>query len=129
MPPERETLEVDVLFVGAGPANLSGALHLKSLVDAESQRQPASRLGSISIAIIEKGREIGAHTLSGAILDPVALHELLPNYHELSPPPADSACPPSGGGVMPHPDESETSPPCPVSGMAGGHGYPRHPFV
>lgn len=85
---ERETLEVDVLFVGAGPASLSGALHLRRLLDAHNQNAAsgARKLDAVSIAIIEKGREIGAHTLSGAILDPVALKELLPDYQNLGAP-------------------------------------------
>jgi electron-transferring-flavoprotein dehydrogenase len=85
---ERETLEVDVLFVGAGPASLSGALHLRQLVDTHNQNVTSggNKLESVSIAVIEKGREIGAHTLSGAILDPVALKELLPNYKDLGAP-------------------------------------------
>ena len=70
--PEREILEVDVLFVGAGPASLSGAIHLNRLLK-ENGKEP-------SIAIIEKGAEVGAHSLSGAIVDPRALQELLPDY-------------------------------------------------
>jgi electron-transferring-flavoprotein dehydrogenase len=85
---ERETLEVDVLFVGAGPASLSGALYLRQLIEAHNQNAAsgARKLDAVSIAVIEKGREIGAHTLSGAILDPVALKELLPNYQDLGAP-------------------------------------------
>jgi electron-transferring-flavoprotein dehydrogenase len=85
---EREVLEVDVLFVGAGPASLSGALHLRNLLDTHNRNagSGSQKLESVSIAVIEKGREIGAHTLSGAILDPIALSELLPNYNELGAP-------------------------------------------
>ncbi len=81
MEPGRETLEVDVLFVGAGPASLSGALHLRNLIERtiKTPTECPRTLGPVSIAIIEKGREIGAHSLSGAILDPVALVELLPD--------------------------------------------------
>ncbi len=76
----RETLEVDILFVGGGPASLSGALHLRNLIDSHNQSPagPTRQLGAVSIAVIEKGREIGAHSLSGAILDPIALRELMP---------------------------------------------------
>lgn len=83
----RERLEVDVLFVGAGPACLSGALHLTKLIqDHNRNSPPGERLESVKIAIIEKGREIGAHNLSGAILDPIALAELVPNYRESNAP-------------------------------------------
>jgi electron-transferring-flavoprotein dehydrogenase len=88
----REVLEVDVLFVGAGPASLSGALHLRNLIEAYNAGGPASgkKLDSVSIAVVEKGREIGAHILSGAILDPRALKELIPDQTELDIP---LACP------------------------------------
>jgi electron-transferring-flavoprotein dehydrogenase len=84
----REVLEFDVLFVGAGPSCLSGALHLRNLIDTHNARTETGRkkLDSVSIAVIEKGREIGAHVLSGAILDPVALRELIPNFAELEAP-------------------------------------------
>ena len=71
---DRETLEVDVLFIGAGPASLSGALHLQNLIDDHNRKLPSGQTKlNPSIAVIEKGREIGAHCLSGAILDPRAL--------------------------------------------------------
>ena len=68
---QREVLEVDFLFVGAGPASLSGALHLKNLT---KEKYP-----DLSIAIIEKASEVGAHSLSGAVVDPISLNELFPN--------------------------------------------------
>ncbi len=78
----RETLEVDVLFVGAGPASLAGAWHLASLVKAENAR--IAREGGTplapSICVIEKASEIGFHALSGAVLDPRALRELWPDF-------------------------------------------------
>jgi electron-transferring-flavoprotein dehydrogenase len=73
---ERETLDFDVVFVGAGPANLSGALHLARLV------QQSKELGDIEIAVIEKGSTVGAHILSGAVMDPKALKELIPDFVE-----------------------------------------------
>src|SRR5215210_2863636 len=81
----RETLEMDVVFVGAGPANLSGALHLARLV-AEHDREIAEGkregkpLGEIEIGVIEKGAYVGAHILSGAVMDPRALRELFPDF-------------------------------------------------
>ncbi|MDW8465659.1 MAG: electron transfer flavoprotein-ubiquinone oxidoreductase [Chloroherpetonaceae bacterium] len=78
---QRETLEMDVLFVGAGPANLSAAIHLQNLIEAHNA-QSAEKLEP-QIAILEKGQRVGDHLLSGAILDPIALRELLPNYREL----------------------------------------------
>lgn len=78
---ERDTLEIDVLFVGAGPANLSGALHLANLVKSHNERPDQSPI-EVSIAVIEKGKEVGAHSLSGAVLDPIALRELVPDYEQ-----------------------------------------------
>ena len=84
---ERESIEMDVLFVGAGPANLSGALHLARLVKehnagiAAGARQ-GKPLGDIEIAVIEKGASVGAHILSGAVMDPKALRELMPDFVE-----------------------------------------------
>jgi len=76
---ERESLDIDVLFVGAGPASLSGALHLARLIKAHNERGVAPPL-TVSIGVIEKGKEVGAHTLSGAVLDPKALKELIPDF-------------------------------------------------
>ncbi len=81
----RDSLEVDVLFVGGGPAGLAGALRLSQLVAAQNERAAAAGarpLGEISIALLEKASEIGAHGISGCVLDPRALRELLPDYRE-----------------------------------------------
>lgn len=71
---EREVLEVDVLFVGGGPGCLSGAIALQRKLKAAGKEA--------MVALIEKGSEIGAHALSGAVLDPVALRELFPDFKE-----------------------------------------------
>ena len=70
---ERETLDVDVLVVGAGPAGLSAALRL-------SQLQAARGGDPLSVAVVDKAREAGAHSLSGALLDPSALRDLVPDF-------------------------------------------------
>ena len=82
---ERETLDVDVLFVGAGPGTLASAYHLQQLINTHNERVSSTGEGSAvepMIAIIEKGREIGAHSFSGAVLDPVALHEIVPDFEK-----------------------------------------------
>ncbi len=84
---ERESIEMDVVFVGAGPANLSGALHLSRLVAEHNEgiaagKRQGTALGEIEIAVIEKGASIGAHILSGAVMDPRALSELIPDFVE-----------------------------------------------
>src|SRR5918911_1473459 len=84
---ERETLEMGVVFVGAGPANLSGALHLARLVRehneaVEGGKREGKALGEIEIGVIEKGASVGAHILSGAVMDPRALRELIPDFIE-----------------------------------------------
>src|SRR5688572_21508410 len=69
----RETLDVDVLIVGGGPAGLSAALRLSQL-----QKQHGGE--PLSIAVLEKARDAGAHILSGAVLDPSTLRDLIPDF-------------------------------------------------
>ncbi len=74
---QRETLDIDVLFVGAGPASLAGAYHLARLV-REHNAAAAGKI-EVSIAVLEKGKEIASHALSGAVVDPRAFKELFPD--------------------------------------------------
>ncbi|HEY2954686.1 MAG TPA: electron transfer flavoprotein-ubiquinone oxidoreductase [Candidatus Eisenbacteria bacterium] len=81
---EREVLEFDVQFVGAGPAGLAGAIHLAALIERHEKARaaggPGPALGEVTIAVLEKSAAVGAHGISGAVLDPRALSELLPDY-------------------------------------------------
>ncbi|MDM8522500.1 electron transfer flavoprotein-ubiquinone oxidoreductase [Desulfococcaceae bacterium HSG8] len=71
---ERESIDFDILFVGGGPASLAGAIRLMQLANEKNIE--------LEVALIEKGADIGSHALSGAILNPVALKELIPDFME-----------------------------------------------
>src|SRR6195952_1994650 len=74
----REAMEYDVAIVGAGPAGLAAAIRIKQLAAVQGKE--------VSVVVLEKGSEPGAHILSGAIMDPGALTELFPNWKELGAP-------------------------------------------
>ena len=75
---ERESMEFDVVIVGGGPSGLSSAIRLKQLADEAGKE--------LSVCLIEKGSEVGAHILSGAVLEPRALNVLIPDWQEKSAP-------------------------------------------
>ena len=74
----REAMDFDLVIVGGGPAGLSAAIRAKQLAQQEGLE--------LSVCVLEKGSEVGAHILSGAIMDPRALNELIPNWQELGAP-------------------------------------------
>ena len=84
---EREELPCDVVFVGAGPSCLAGAIHLANLIESHNEalasgEKEGEPIDEPMIVVIEKGYEVGAHQLSGAVVDPIALDELIPDWRD-----------------------------------------------
>lgn len=81
----RPQMEADVVIVGGGPAGMACALRLAQLIDANNARNPQVPLSKENIYVLEKSREIGQHCLSGALLDPRSMRELLPEFEKEAP--------------------------------------------
>jgi electron-transferring-flavoprotein dehydrogenase len=82
---ERPHMEADVVIVGGGPAGMACALRLSQLIDAHNSATPDAQLSKENIYVLEKSREIGQHCLSGALLDPRSMNELLPEWKKEAP--------------------------------------------
>ena len=82
---ERPQMEADVTIVGGGPAGMACALRLSQMIDRHNRRHPDAPLSKENIYVLEKAREVGQHCLSGALLDPRSMDELLPGWRDEAP--------------------------------------------
>ena len=82
---ERPQMPADVVIVGGGPAGMACALRLSQLIDGHNAKNPDSQLSKENIYVLEKAREVGQHCLSGALLDPRSMRELLPGFEKEAP--------------------------------------------
>jgi electron-transferring-flavoprotein dehydrogenase len=82
---DRPQMEADVVIVGGGPAGMACALRLSQLIDAHNEEHPDAPLTKDNIYLLEKAREVGQHCLSGALLDPRSMRELLPGFEKEAP--------------------------------------------
>ena len=79
---ERERMEYDVVIVGAGPSGLAAAIRLKQLAASAGSELAVAAERELGVCVVEKGSEVGAHILSGAVFEPRALDELIPDWRE-----------------------------------------------
>ena len=86
----RPEMPADVVIVGGGPAGMACALRLSQLIDGHNAKHPDAQLSKENIYVLEKAREVGQHCLSGALLDPRSMRELLPGFEKEAP--IDAQC-------------------------------------